>query len=385
MSQYETFNVVVTLSVDSLQTMKKPSIVVAADAGAAGRSLLEHDDLSIWWALTSREVRAALQHPFDLIVTREELADVALEGNKADVLVLLEPDSWGLHDQYFKAGATGLVQASNSARVVEAVSELTGVAFAEHPWVEVSEFVSVRDSDLGFVRVLRLSQGGLELEMADLRFQQGQRLVLELDFLPGAPAVPCAIVRMPDKSRSSWGLAFETPDEAVVSHIKKFVGSISSDLPSPVSLTADLGTCTLDLMMRPEEDKKTAECRSRLKAVLQDDKADRIPRWIRSLKDSLTPLEMAVLSGDRIDPMASEAIDIRLELGMIAVDQPADLQLNRRTQRVIEFARSLALTYEEADASVLLDVMRMRAALLAGVYRLDSKRRHNVSAPRCAV
>ena len=263
--------------------MKRPSILISAAAGTAGRPLLRNEDIDLSWALTEEELRSTSRR-FDVVLTREELAEVALSRRAGPVVVLLEANGWSRHEQYFDKGATALVQAS-----IEAVSELTGVPFEEHPWVEVSEFVSVFSPDEHYVRVQRVSPSGMELEVEERNFARGQRISFEMEFLPGAPRGEGTVVRAPERHSATLAVAFDDGQPNLQKALSAFVHARPAPVPEPVSLTSDLGTCTLDLMLHTELDRRECKLREQLRLALSTNA--RVPRWVNGVAAKLTETE----------------------------------------------------------------------------------------------
>ncbi|MEO1339141.1 MAG: hypothetical protein AAFV29_26095, partial [Myxococcota bacterium] len=98
------------------------------------------------WALTLDEAKAVFAaDPPRLVLARETMADDVLSHLPSGLpaVVLLEPDGWSRRERYAQAGATALVRANNRERILEAVSELTGLAFRVHPRIRLDKQVSV--------------------------------------------------------------------------------------------------------------------------------------------------------------------------------------------------------------------------------------------------
>ena len=349
-------------------------ILVCCDAGAAGRELLARRDMVLRWALTPAEAKAVVANdPPRLLLIREDMAEDVLRDLPAGIpaVVLLEPDGWPRHQRYAEAGATALVRASNRERILEAVSELTGLAFRVHPRVPINEVVSATiGDDTHYLEAAEVSASGIAVRNLP-GARVGTRVTVDLHFLEPARELSAIVVRFgQDEGQVLAGLAFDglTEDDrkALVSFIRQREAMMR--MPEPENLTSDLGTYTLDLFHHGGAD--TRIFKDMMSAALfpvTGAVGPRMPSWLERVAGSLTSIERASLTGDTDVPFADPAVDLRVTLahtragggGMVSPSQG---------QRVLEFSRTLANEGTGRPAEVLHQITEIRAALLVEVY-----------------
>jgi hypothetical protein len=361
--------------------MAMKRILVACDAGAAGRELLTRRDLDLGWALTAKEAEAWMKHKTpDVVLTREEIAPQVLDAvrkmkRSPACVVLLDPDGWDRRVGYFDGGATGLVQASNRARILEAVSNLTGLAFASHarvPFRDVVEVTWRRETHLLETRDLSTSGvavSGMEGAVV------GERLRVAFVMSEPQVVVDGVIVRrMREDGEHVIGVSFLDVDQRSFAGLEAIIEAELAKLPAvpePVALTSDLaGTFTIDLnTMMAAQQKPEQGFREMLENVVSPsgESEQRLPRWLKRVEHSLTGIEREALL-TREPAFASQAIDarIRIERARSRVDGHGPTQDDCKS--VLDISRNLASDAASADAKVLADVPNIRAALLLGVY-----------------
>ncbi|NJK88719.1 MAG: PilZ domain-containing protein [Myxococcales bacterium] len=270
--------------------MKSIRILVCSDAGAAGRDLLRRRDVEIEWALTPEESVAALERKsITVTVVREDLAQDVLHHGRPHlhhlpVVVLLEPDGWERRDRYFEAGATALVRASNRERILEALSELTGLNTGIHPRVSYADVVDVK---LGpshrYCESVELSSSGISV--ADLpRLPLGSQVEVTLVMMDPPYTFSAMVIRQHSEGRGLvTGLAFNAigDDERtmLLDEIER-KQRLFDPLPEPVGLTTDLSgsTFTLDLF-------------TAMQGVSENDRYHEILRHMLSCGDELAGFE----------------------------------------------------------------------------------------------
>src|SRR4051812_31800323 len=113
---------------------ERTTILVLGDAGAVGGDLLRRAEIEILWALSVTEALAVQRRVGPPVcIVREPFAAELLRSRSPTrnlpAIVLLDPGGWAQRDEYFALGATALVQATSGERILEALSELTGLAF----------------------------------------------------------------------------------------------------------------------------------------------------------------------------------------------------------------------------------------------------------------
>lgn len=339
-------------------------ILVACDAGAAGRELLTRHDVELGWALTVEEAAAwtRVSRP-EVVLTREELATQILELSRAPVVVLLEPDGWARRNQYFEAGATALVQATNRQRILEAISHLTGTSFASHARIPYSDVVEVRYGDDSFLcQTADLSMTGMAVHGLE-NLPIGARI--DVSFVMNEPVVHVqgVVVRYGRRQGEPIaGISFSDVDFERAAEIEAIIDRERTslpDIPEPTGLTTDLaGTFTLDLVTE-------GGARDRLAQALADDDGTRLPRWLERLASTLTDAERRALL-DRRPTFASTALDARIRIAQacVAGEGPS----RQDCVAIFELCRSLAEEPGADDETDLPDLPTIRGALLGAVY-----------------
>ena len=350
-------------------------LLVCCDAGAAGRELLARRDMVLRWALTPAEAKAVFEaDPPRLVLVREDMAEDVLRNLPTGLpaVVLLEPDGWARHQRYAEAGATALVRASNRERILEAVSELTGLAFRVHPRVTLSEVVPLEIAgETSYLEVAEISASGIAVRNLP-GARVGTRVQVELDFLDPARRLTAIVVRFgEDDGQSLAGLAFDALNDddrrALVAFIRR--QEAAEQLPEPENLTADLGTYTLDLFQHNGSDVQMfKDMMSAAMFPLSGAIGPRMPKWLERVAASLTPLERSALQGESsIPPFAAASVELRLALAQsrAGAGGPISRDLGHR---VLEFARTLANEGTSRPAEILRQITEIRAALLVQAY-----------------
>ncbi len=361
--------------------MTKRRILVACDAGAAGRELLTRRDLDLGWALTASEAKAWMKAATpDVVLTREEIATEVLAAAKAlrhppACVVLLDPDGWDRRSTYFEGGATGLVQASNRARILEAVSNLTGLAFASHKRVPFRDVVEVSwrgETHLLETRDLSVSGvavGGMESAVI------GERIRVAFVMAEPQVVVDGVVVRRGrEEGEHVVGVSFCDVDARSRAGLEGIIEAEAANLPvipEPVSMTTDLaGTFTIDLntamaaSRRPEEGFRDMLEKS---ADSRDGEGPRLPRWLARVEKSLTRVERLALRGGE-PRFASDAVNARIRIERARARLDGHGPTHDDCKAVLEISRNLASEAAMAPSEVLADVPNIRAALLLGVY-----------------
>lgn len=377
--------------------MAMKRILVACDAGAAGRELLSRRDLKLGWALTAAEARAWMDHVTpDVVLTREEIAREVLEAAQAQrhspaCVVLLDPDGWDRRASYFAAGATGLVQASNRARILEAVSNLTGLAFASHNRVSFRDVVEIGwrgETHLLETRDLSVSGVGVSgMEGVIV----GERIRVAFVMSDPQVTVEGVVVRRGrEDGEHVVGVSFCDVDPRSRAALEVLVEAAVAELPAlpePVSMTSDLaGTFTIDLntMMAASRPPEEGFREMLERAVSGDaDPPPRLPRWLARVEKSLSPVERAALV-EGLPAFARDAVDarIRIERARARVDGHGPTQEDCKA--VLEMSRNLAFEAASASREILADVPDIRAALLFGVYGATQGSAERASMKRAA-
>jgi hypothetical protein len=363
--------------------MKSTRILVCSDAGAAGRDLLARRDVELDWALTPEESVAALQSLSpDAVVAREDFVLTLLRhGRRAidgtPVVVLVEPDGWERRDRYFEAGATALVRASNRDRILEALSELTGLNSSVHPRVPYDDVVDIR------LRGRRRFHEGVELSSSGVTVRDVEEVALgttcEVTLVMMDPpyTFSAMVIRQQHEGAGRvTGLAFNaiSDDERamLLEQIAKKQRALEP-LPEPVGLTADLSgsTFTLDLftaMQGESSNERYHELLAELVEAGDDILQVRAPRWLRRVCRHLTELERRALSGGPAPEYALAALDMRIDLARSRAFNMRAVPSQKEVDLCLDFCRALAVDSVDSEVEDLAQVPRIRAELLREVY-----------------
>jgi len=363
--------------------MKSTRILICSDAGTAGRDLLARRDVQLDWALTPEEAVAAASGLVpDVVLAREDFALTLLRHGRrglksTPVVVLLESDGWARRDRYFEAGATALVRASNRERILEALSELSGLSTSVHPRVPYGDVVDVAlGGEHRFHESVELSSSGITLR--DLPATElGTTCEVTLVMMDPPYTFSAMVIRQqPDRHGRVTGLAFNaiSDDERsmLLDEIERKRRALEP-LPEPVGLTADLSgsTYTLDLftaMQGESSNTRYYEILGQLLEAGEDMVEVRAPRWLRRVCRHLTELERRALIGGPAPDYAMAALDMRIDLARSRAFNFKAIPSQKEVDLCLDFCRALAVDALDSDAADLAQVPQIRAELLREVY-----------------
>lgn len=373
--------------------MKRTPILVCSDAGSAGRVLLARRDLDIRWALTLAEAESVLATGFPrVVVTREELAAGVLElarrrSPAVPTLVLLELDGWSRADDYFARGATALVRESACGRILEAISELTGVPFAQYPRVP---YVSPIDAEVMgtrcFIESLDLSASGLTVRGLPLP-EVGQVVELTFSMLEPALVASTMVVRTyVEGGETIVGLAFRDLDGVTHARLVMLVEELRQSapkLPEPSDFSTDLGSRTLDLELELVQlGDASGVYRGLLRGSIAGTAQSTLPSWLRRLGATLSTTERRGVLGDPVPAWAHQTVELRLELGRKRLDAALPALDDADARRVIDLVCALAVEDEGSPPETLFEICEVRASLLREIYGAPSKSRAGLDVRR---
>lgn len=358
--------------------MKPVSILILSDAGAAGRELLARRDVELGWALEVPEARAALERRRPRVVlTREFFALELLESarellERVPVVVLLEPDGWEERAKYFAAGATALVSEGSLPRILEAVTELTGLPTRHAPRVPYPQVVDV--SLMGaklYLEATELGAGGISIrDFPPAR--TGDRVEVGLVMME-APLVLSGMVVRSHVGRGGavTEVAFNALDDQEREILEHFVAverSRSAAFPDPVGLTSDLagGTFTLDLFA--SDDGSTDRWLDLLRRRVGFDDDVKAPKWLSRIERDLSELERRSLAGGRAPAFAKGALEMRIDLGRAQARLDDPQALRETCELALDFCRSLCIEARGSSGDILGQVAEIRAGILTQIY-----------------
>src|SRR5687768_6419106 len=204
--------------------------LVYGDLRGAGHELLSRSDLDLRWALTLHEAMAVSRRmQIDLVIASDQFALHYLKAraeltDQPPCIVLLGSHFASRKDELRQAGATALISADDPQRIVEAISELTGLNFRDHPRVPLHTVVDVRagDSDQ-LLYTFDLSTSGLSIR--DLpNAKLGDRVKVTFDLFDPPLVVETQVVRdfnIPEARCT--GLSFVDLSEADRNRINELV------------------------------------------------------------------------------------------------------------------------------------------------------------------
>ncbi len=336
-------------------------LLVVGHAGAANQELLRRDDLRLGLALTPQEIAAHLRlDPPSVCLVRAGLVAETLGARGSattPIVALLGPGDAP------PAGATVAVPADRRAAILEAISALTGLRFAEAPRVPTVRVVEVAiDGDPEGARLFEtvdLSASGVSIRGVEPRWLGRHGTIrFPLDDDPFDLRVLAVRAFRDEDGVDCVGFAF-LPGAAVRARLESMVAetlaamdridTIPSPPPDPLPvLPPDLAAAVVRGLGEPE--------------------GDTLPAWARRAAARLTPVERRALAGAPLPAWVAAAAQLRLALaraGVLTVGPlPAPL-----VGRALGAARALAAHARGSSPEVLLDVTRIRADLSALVLR----------------
>lgn len=360
--------------------MKPISILILSDAGPAGRELLARRDVELSWALSPDEARAVLERRRPRVVlTREEFTLSFLKDNKAlldrvPVVVLLDGDGWERRDQYFSAGATALVSSTSLPRILEAVTELTGLPTRYAPRVPYPEVVDVSFSGTKlYLEAMEIGASGISIrDFPPARV--GDRVEIGLVMMDPPHVLSGMVVRAHvGRSGAFTEVAFNGLDEAERAYLDAFVDqerARSAAFPEPVGLSSDIvgGTFTLDLFNAFGDAQDTGRWVDLLRQRIESDDEVRVPKWLLRVARDLTAIERQAIVGGDVPAFALAAVEMRVDLARAQAALVDAVALRESCELGLDFCRSLAVDARDCAPPFLAQVPEIRAGILTQIY-----------------
>lgn len=372
---------------------KSVSIVVCGNAGVVGDQLLRRRDIVTYWALTPEEAVAVVERVRPKVaLVREEHALAVLDGTRrwrTPVVVLLEGDGWARREQYFTAGATALVQASAGDRILEAVSELTSLAFAKAPRALYETTVEVEIAGHSrFLETVNLSASGVCIAGIDA-MEQSLGATVTFPLLDPPLTLQALVVRTHhDGVRDLGGLAFVNPSPQAEARLRALVEEEISHGDAQVTIDVPMAfdpiTAALDEVSLAGEEAVDA-LKTKLRDLHHEAKRDgELHRKARpragttsgrDIDAALSPSERAHVLGQPSPDWAAPALNTRLKLHVERKERGAPSQ--RTVRDALTLCRTLGLGAHDGPAMV--EVAAVRASLLRDVYADAPRARHGAS------
>lgn len=361
--------------------MKPVSILILADAGAAGRDLLVRRDVELAWALTVPEALANLgrRRP-RIVLVRSQIAAQFMEQAKdmlerVPVVILVSEHDWPNRERFFGLGATALVSSKSQARIMEAISELTGLPSRYAPRVPYPEVVDVSLSGARiYLEATEIGTSGIAVrDFPPARV--GDQVEISLVMMDPSLALSGMVVRSHiSRSGSVTEIAFNALNDQERGFLESFVHRESgraAEFPEPIGLTSDLTstTFTLDLFQAMGGHASSDRWIQILKERQRSDSEVRAPRWLIRVEREITELERSVVKGASSCPaFARASLEMRLDLGRaqaMVVDQSS---LRESCELALDFCRTLATDAQGSTEMHLAMVPEIRAGILSQVY-----------------
>jgi hypothetical protein len=375
----ELFAQALSAPAEKFSRMNSSSILVVTDAGSAGRVLLGRKDLQTYWALTVAEALAIVElRAPGVCLVREELAADLLKAFKSvdrapPVIVLLEEDGWERRDLYFGLGSTAMASELAVERILEAISELTGIAFRTNPRVPMVSFIDATiDGSQVLLETVDLSASGVSV-----RGYPSPHIGATAEVLFGVCDPPvhatAMVVRMFESGGETIaGMCFVGLDDERRRAIGQFVEEEAKrepQLPEPVGFTADLGGAfTLDLGETIGAGVETNRIYLNMLRETVAQASVLMPTWLRRVQLSLTEIERrSIASPDGLPTWASRTVALRVHLKRERLETGTGT-MEAEIPRVIEHCCALAVDAEGAPGEVLAQVCEIRAQLLREAY-----------------
>jgi hypothetical protein len=351
-----------------MQTMP---ILVAGNAGVVTHEILARSDIDAYWALSGSEVQAVLRREVPrLCIARQHSAGVVLDALKErndppPCVVLLERDGWEEKDELFRRGATALVRASAGAKILEAISILTGLAFAKLPRVRLATVaeLTIAGGEPLLHETVDLSASGVCLRgVSDARLQLGVGATVGFPTLePAIEGLVAMVARLfSDRGTPMAAFCFTHLDDQQRVALNQVVASCAASA-APESLDLedlefDSPEPTHDLPSDGESDLRRA-----LKQRLQAQGGAGSQGWLDLAERSLTDMERAALRGESEARWAHHVLEMRLRIcRAIAETSSVDAATIAQT---VQVCREIGEASPRDEAS-LVRYTRIRSSLL---------------------
>ncbi|MFO0727095.1 MAG: PilZ domain-containing protein [Myxococcota bacterium] len=370
-------------------------VVVCGNAGTAGGDILRRRDIQTFWALTPAEALAAIQEArAKACLCRPEHALEILKSlpkrSEARVVVLCDGEEWKQKEALFAAGATALVQATATDRILEAVSEVTGLAFAKYPRVRIETAVEVTiDGESSLLQTVNLSASGVLIKGGEtLRVGAGVRVsFLLLDPPIDLEALVVRSAHDRDGEVPLTGLCFMNVPDAIRHRLSALVereieadedAALTIDVPN---LEDEIARASATVSTSGEQ--ALGELKDKLREVVTDARRDsalttqKRSESVARIGSSLTSAERASVLGQPAPAWAQPAVDARLQLH---VERKEKGKPSARTvQETLVLCRTLG--QGATDRQSLAEACAVRANLLREVYSDSPRTRAGAQSP----
>lgn len=354
--------------------------MIVVDAGAAGRDLLVRRDVELGWALNLPEAQAALERRRPrIVIARAESVHELMKGGqrlleRVPVVVLLSETHWATRERYFDVGATALVSLDSKARIMEAISELTGLPTRYAPRVPYPEVVDI--GLLGSRMYLEATELGITgVSIRDFPPSRTGDLV-EVSLVMMEPALNLSgmVVRSYiGRQGPVTEIAFNALNAQERAALEAFVSaeaSRSAMFPEPVELTSDLSstTFTLDLFQAMGSGSGLEQWLHILRQRQLSDTEVRAPKWLVRVERELSDLERWVVAGRKCPAFAHAALEMRIDLARAQASIVGANSLKESCELALDFCRTLTTDAASSPASQLAYVPEIRAGILSQIY-----------------
>lgn len=370
-------------------------ILVCGNAGPVGGDLLRRRDIAVHWALSTAEALAVLKRARPLVcLIRESFAEAILQQRPQNVptsfVVLMDDANWSRSAALFEAGATALVHAGTPERILEAISELTGLAFAQYPRVAYRAPVEVSGEGLEarLLQTVNISASGVCVRgLEPLRIGSG--VCASFPLLDPPLETSAIVVRcFSQDDEPMAALCFnalkavdrvrlialvnqqleESQDNAVTIDVPDLADEIEVGVGSIANGEAAIAELKLKLRQVHEESKRDSSLGELRKNGL-----------VR-LERQLTASERAAMLGRPAPVWAGPALDAHLELHLDRRERGRPSA--EAVERTLGLCRGMGAAISDDDYSALCEVTLTRAALLREVYsEAGSSRRGSIAPP----
>lgn len=366
-------------------------ILVCGNAGTVGGDLLRRRDITTYWALTIAECVAVMKRVGPRVcIVREEHAEALLKAKPSTsstaILVLMREEEWTGAEGLFAAGATALVHGGAPDRILEAVSELTGLAFAQYPRVlyQTAVEIQVAGRDAQFLETVNLSASGVCVRGLDA-VSLGLGAKVSFPLMEPPLETPALVVRcFEEKGKPMAGLAFtELKGEERARLIALVEQELAAHAGSAVTIdVSEIEELELEDKRRPSE-VAVAELREMLRGVhhesmretmreaaIQSMKKDSIVK----LESKLTDAERKTMLGEPAPAWAEPALQARLQIHLDRRDsgQPSE----KTVQETLVLCRNMGDAIASDDHDSMVEVTATRAGLLREIYAEPARVRH---------
>jgi hypothetical protein len=341
-------------------------VLVYGELSEVAHELLGRRGLELRWAMTLEEALAVnRQVPIELAITTDPYAREYLkhrEGLESKSPCIVVVDQEGREIEYLAAGATVV---ATPETILEAVSELTGLAFRMHPRLELQTVVDVQiDNQNYFLTTIDVSASGVAIAGFP-NAQYGARADLRFDMFDPPLLAQAMVVRTFQRDEQQCaGLCFVDMAWEDRARLRMMIERDRAETSEMTELHRGKDTQDLLALLREDADGGVAE----YVRMLMDTVAGRstsMPSWLRELANELTVTERSAIErGDH--SWARAAVGMRVELRRRLIDAANAFD----ARAALDLCRAIAIETRRESDQAASDATIIRAHVLRDASRI---------------